>query len=91
MHGVTFIEPSPILEGYFDVPEVTLDFLQKFRDANATILQQLPLSREYDLHVPDGSNPPTTLYGLCTWGLADMWFASIATKFLLDELAKIQK
>ncbi|EFC37215.1 predicted protein [Naegleria gruberi] len=84
--GIHFVEPSPVLQGYFDAPLPTRDFLKAFMTANTEILKGMKLSREYTLPLESGQKVPTTLYELCDYALLSDGNISVVFKFVLDEL-----
>jgi len=85
-HGIHFVEPSPVLQGYYDAPLPTRDFLKSFMTANDEILKRMPLSKAYSLPLESGQKLPTTLYELCDYALLMESNISVVFKFVLDEL-----
>ncbi|KAF0973418.1 hypothetical protein FDP41_008122 [Naegleria fowleri] len=85
-YGIHFVEPSPVLQGYFDAPLPTRDFLKAFMSGNSEILKKMKLSRTFNLPLESGQKMPTTLYELCEYALLMESNISVIFKFVMDEL-----
>ncbi|KAG2379127.1 hypothetical protein C9374_007765 [Naegleria lovaniensis] len=85
-YGIHFVEPSPVLQGYFDAPLPTRDFLKAFMSGNIEILKKMKLSRTFNFPLEPGQKMPTTLYELCEYALLIESNISVIFKFIMDEL-----
>ncbi|KAL9644432.1 hypothetical protein ABK040_013660 [Willaertia magna] len=90
-HGVHFIEPSPVLKGYYDAPLPTRDFLKGFMTSNKHLLLKMSLKKDYHLPLEAGQKAPSNLYELCDYALLSESNISVIFKFILDEIINEKK
>lgn len=90
-HGIHFVEPSPLLKGYFDCPMAEEAFLKAFQTSNQDMLKSLKLSKSYDFPLEPGQKQPQTLFDLISYGLSLESNLPVAFKILMDEIMALKE
>jgi len=90
-HGHLYLEPNPLLPGYFDTPIPTVAFFKSLRAAQPTVLKSIPFSPAVPLPIdaPE-EKPPVNLLQLVDWGLAKVDRHGILLKIFLDEVLTLK-
>ena len=88
-HGRAYIEPNPLLPGYFDNPKATKAFFQGLRTSQPHVLKGLAYTPPVALPT-EGEEQPNDLLELVDWALGGIDRLGVATKLFMDAVCQLE-